>query len=82
MATFSVIDVETTGLRPGERDRVVEVAVVRLGADHEVIDEWSTLIDPSCPVRGARIHGIYSATSRMRPPSPTSPGTWPLRCDC
>lgn len=57
---FAVIDVETTGLRPGGRDRVVELAVIRVGADGGVVDEWSTLVDPGCAVRGTRIHGIYT----------------------
>ena len=56
---FAVIDVETTGLRPA-RDRVVEVAVVRLDDAHNVVEEWTTLVDPGCQVRGSRVHGIYT----------------------
>ena len=56
---FAVIDVETTGLRPA-RDRVVEVAVVRLDEARNFVDEWTTLIDPGRQVRGSRVHGIYT----------------------
>lgn len=55
---FAVIDVETTGLRPGGPDRIVEVAVVRLDDDRNVVDEWTTLVDPGRAVRGTRVHGI------------------------
>lgn len=56
---FAVVDIETTGLRPG-RDRIVEVAVVSVAEDGEVLNEWCTLIDPGGPVRGSRVHGIFS----------------------
>ncbi len=64
---FAVLDVETTGLRPGGPDRVIEIAVVRVGDDHEVVDEWTTLVDPGRPVRGSRIHGIYTRHVRGAP---------------
>ncbi|MDQ3574142.1 MAG: 3'-5' exonuclease [Actinomycetota bacterium] len=64
---FAVLDVETTGLRPGGSDRIIEVAVVRLGDDREVIDEWTTLVDPGRPVRGGQIHGIYNQNVRGSP---------------
>lgn len=54
---WAVVDVETTGLHP-VRDRIVEIAVVRLGANAEPIDEWSTLVDPGDRALGGRIHGL------------------------
>lgn len=57
---FAVIDVETTGLRPGGGDLIVEVAVVRLDDSCNVIDEWTTLVDPERPVGGRHVHGITS----------------------
>lgn len=56
---FAVVDVETTGLRPA-RDRVVEVAVVRLDEGRNVVRQWTTLVDPGGPVRGSKVHGIYT----------------------
>jgi DNA polymerase-3 subunit epsilon len=54
---WAVVDVETTGLRPA-RDRIIEIAVVRLGEDAMPIDEWTTLVDPETPNLGREIHGI------------------------
>lgn len=57
LAKWSAVDVETTGLHP-VRDRIVEIAVVRLAQDGEPIDEWTTLVDPEERALGSRIHGI------------------------
>lgn len=54
---FCVVDVETTGLAPGQ-DRVVEIAVVRCDAHGDTVDEWHTLVHPQRPVFGTWIHGI------------------------
>jgi DNA polymerase-3 subunit epsilon len=48
-ATYAVVDVETTGLDP-ERDRVLEVAVVRITPWGVTTAEYSTLIRPDGPV--------------------------------
>jgi DNA polymerase-3 subunit epsilon len=56
-ATWAAVDVETTGLHP-VRDRIVEIAVVRLGPSAEKLDEWSTLVNPGNRELGGRIHGI------------------------
>ncbi|MEX2159039.1 MAG: exonuclease domain-containing protein [Dehalococcoidia bacterium] len=57
-STFSVVDVETTGLFPKGRDRIVEIAVVRLGPTGELEDEFVTLVNPERDVGPTRIHGI------------------------
>ncbi len=44
MTDIIAIDLETTGLNP-EKDSIIEIAAVRF-KDGEVIDEWSTLINP------------------------------------
>jgi DNA polymerase-3 subunit epsilon len=56
-ASWAAVDVETTGLHP-VRDRIVEIAVVRLGPSAEKLDEWSTLVNPGNRELGGRIHGI------------------------
>lgn len=56
MSGWAVVDVETTGLHPA-RDRVVELAIVRLDQDGQPIDEWSTLVNPEDRAPG-RIHGL------------------------
>lgn len=58
--TWAAVDVETTGLHP-VRDRVAEIAVVRLGPNAEMVDEWSTLVNPGERALGGRIHGIRAA---------------------
>lgn len=57
---FAVVDVETTGLSP-QRDRILEVAIVRLDAAGAVVDEWVTRVDPEGPVGATHIHGITQA---------------------
>jgi DNA polymerase III subunit epsilon len=57
---WAVVDVETTGLHP-VRDRIVEIAVVRLGINAELMDEWSTLVNPGDRALGGRIHGLRAA---------------------
>jgi DNA polymerase III epsilon subunit family exonuclease len=57
---FAVVDVETTGLDPGE-DRIIEVAVVTTDARGRVTDEWSTLVDPGRDAGPTDVHGITDA---------------------
>ncbi len=57
---FAIIDVETTGLSP-RQNRVLELAVVRVDAGGDVIDEWSSRFDPEGPVGATHIHGITQA---------------------
>lgn len=54
--SFAVLDVETTGFSPLNGDRIVEVAVVRLGADGT--EEYVTLVNPLRDVGPAHIHGL------------------------
>ncbi|WME23245.1 exonuclease domain-containing protein [Brachybacterium sp. GU-2] len=57
---FAVIDVETTGLDP-ERERVLELAILRADAQGRPIDQWVTRFHPGGPVRATHIHGITDA---------------------
>jgi DNA polymerase-3 subunit epsilon len=43
---IAVVDVETTGFSPRRHDRVVEIAIVRLSAQGECLDEYETLLNP------------------------------------
>lgn len=56
---YAVLDVETTGLDPNEH-RVVEIAIVHLDAHFNILDVWSTVVDPGCdiPRDAVAIHGI------------------------
>lgn len=60
-ATFTAIDVETTGL-DSEADRIVEIGLVKFTADGTVVDEFATLINNPGSCMGAReTHGIQDA---------------------
>jgi DNA polymerase-3 subunit epsilon len=58
---YAIVDVETTGLFPGGSDRIVEIAVIRLNNDGQVIDEYTSLVNPQRDVGPTHIHGITSA---------------------
>jgi DNA polymerase III epsilon subunit family exonuclease len=47
-ATYVVVDLETTGLRPGQSG-ICEIGAVRLHG-FEVVDEFETLVDPGLPI--------------------------------
>jgi polyribonucleotide nucleotidyltransferase len=53
---FVVVDVETTGTDPRTSD-LVEVAAVRVKGG-EIVDRWSTLVNPGRPIVGNQMHGI------------------------
>jgi DNA polymerase III epsilon subunit family exonuclease len=56
---FVVVDVETTGTDAKMAD-VIEIAAVRVrGTD--ILDRWSTLVDPGRTIVGHQMHGITDA---------------------
>lgn len=58
---YAVIDTETTGLSPGHRHRVIEIAVVQLDAQGRFEQEWVTLLNPQRDLGPQHIHGILTA---------------------
>ncbi len=56
---YVAFDVETTGLSPGNGDRVIEIGAVAI-EDQSIVGEFSSLIDPgkSIPWHVQRVHGI------------------------
>ncbi|MDJ0841334.1 MAG: 3'-5' exonuclease [Acidobacteriota bacterium] len=65
-SSFAILDVETTGLRPGE-DRVVEVGVVHLNPTGEVVPAFNSLVKPNRPMAGTEIHGITNEDIKDAP---------------
>ena len=58
---YVVVDVETTGIYPGGHDRIVEVAVVGLGADLCIETEFCSLLNPRRDLGPSWLHGIRAA---------------------
>jgi DNA polymerase III subunit epsilon len=73
-ATYVVVDLETTGLRPGT-SHICEIGAVRV-RDLEIGDEFQTLVDPGVPIgpaisaltglRDDQLRGAASAASAVR----------------
>jgi len=64
---LAVVDVETTGFAAQGADRIVEIAVVRLSAEGERLDEFETLVNPQRDVGPTKIHGISALDVREAP---------------
>lgn len=69
--TFTVLDLETTGLSPGN-DRITEVGAVKVHRG-EVIGQLATLVHPGRPIPPAitSVTGITDAMVRDQPPVET-----------
>lgn len=65
--TFAVLDLQTTGLHPGQGSRVCEVGIVRMRGDGVVLDEYSTLVNPGLRISNDEFHGITNADVRHAP---------------
>src|SRR5258705_5088612 len=61
-ATYVVVDLETTGLRPGS-SQICEICAV-LVQGFEVVDEFETLVDPRVPL-GATISALTGLSDRQ-----------------
>lgn len=76
---IAVVDVETTGLFPGQHDRVIEVAIVRMTADGTILDEYATLVNPGRDVGRTDIHGIRAGDVLSAPAFSSIVGDLSLR---
>lgn len=55
---FAVVDFETTGLHPSQGDRVIQIAVVIADQNGNVLEDWSTYVNPGRDTGAEKIHGI------------------------
>ena len=62
---FVVVDTETTGTDSKMAD-LVEVAAVRVRGS-EIVDRWSTLVNPGRPIVGHQLHGLTDADVASAP---------------
>lgn len=65
---YAVIDFETTGYSPERGDRVVEVAVIRMTSKGEVVNEYTTLVNPGRDTGPVFIHDIATKDVTEAPP--------------
>src|SRR5258706_10710661 len=64
---IAFVDLETTGTTP-TGDRVTEIGIVRV-VDGDLAEEWSTLVNPECPIPEEiqSLTGISNAMVRDKP---------------
>ncbi len=55
---FAVVDVETTGIFSNGNDRIIEIAVIRVDAAGNTLDEFVTLVNPHRDLGLTSLHGI------------------------
>jgi DNA polymerase-3 subunit epsilon len=63
---MAVVDVETTGFSP-KVDRVVEVAAILTTLDGEVVEQFTTLVNPLRHVSATEIHGLTATLLSTAP---------------
>ncbi|MFE3542823.1 exonuclease domain-containing protein [Nocardia sp. NPDC059177] len=63
---YTVVDVETSGLRPHQH-RVLSVAALTLDSAGLVREEFHTLVDPGCDPGPVHIHGLTAESLRGAP---------------
>ncbi|MEU6310899.1 DEDDh family exonuclease [Streptomyces sp. NPDC047014] len=63
---WALVDVETSGLVP-RRDRILSVAVLTLGPEGRLVEEFSSLVDPGCDPGPVHIHGLTPERLRGAP---------------
>lgn len=69
--TFVAFDCETTGLRPDQGDRLIQMGAVRIGQGRVLSGEsFERLIDPGIPIpaQSMAYHGISNDMVRGKPP--------------
>jgi DNA polymerase III subunit epsilon len=74
-----VFDCETTGIYT--KDRVIEVALVTVGPDGEVLDQWESLVNPRRDVGPTWIHGITGSVVAGAPEFEELAGAIAMRLD-
>jgi len=64
---FAVVDVETTGLFPSMHDRIVEIATFRVDPNGNILEYYSTLVNPNRDIGATHIHGISARDVKNAP---------------
>jgi len=66
MAGWVVVDVETSGMKPAV-DRVLSVAAVAIDDHGEVVEEYTTLLNPGVDPGPVHVHGLTPALLAGKP---------------
>lgn len=64
---FAVVDVETTGIFPSMHDRIVEIATIRVDSNGNILEHYSTLVNPNRDIGATHIHGISARDVKNAP---------------
>lgn len=65
---YAVIDLETTGLKYDEGDRIIQIAIIRTDWDGNITSTWSHYVNPHRKMAAEHIHGISAARVAGEPP--------------
>jgi DNA polymerase III subunit epsilon len=63
------LDVETTGLKPEEGDRICEICLIKFDSKGNIVKEYSTLVNPQRDIPGAStaVNGITEERVKGKP---------------
>lgn len=64
---FSVVDLETTGLFPGGKDRIIEIAIIQVDGSGRLLDQYVTLVNPSRDLGPTHVHHLSGADVKEAP---------------
>lgn len=68
-ASFTIFDVETTGLYPYSGDRICEIGAIRMTAGRKTVKRFHSLVDPGRPISpgASAVNGITDEMVRGKP---------------
>lgn len=64
---YTIIDLETTGFSPARGDKIIEVAAIKLDQGNNIVDRFSTLVNPNRDISNYEIHGIEPSLVKKAP---------------
>lgn len=64
---YTIIDLETTGFSPNRGHKIIEVAAIKLDHSINIVDQYSTLINPQRDISNSDIHGITATHVKNAP---------------
>lgn len=64
---YAVVDLETTGFDAHGRDRIVEIAIVRIDGEGRELGVFETMVNPLRDAGPTSVHGISTEMARAAP---------------